>query len=445
MEDPPSWELPLILALILVNGFFSLSEMALVSSRRSKLKARAESGKKAWRRVLAANEEPSRFLSTIQAGITLIGTLAGAFGGARLAGPLALHLERIPGLESSAQALSMALVVVGITFLSIVLGELVPKQLALSNPEKIAKLVVPFLEFFAVLFKPVVWLLSGSSNAILALFGVKRQSNEAVSEEEIHLALKEAEHSGIVQKNERDMLEGVFYLGDRPVEAFMTHRAEIVYLDMSASEETIRDVLKENPRIDIFPVVKDDNIDNVSGTVRARVLLEALLAGETISLKHLCQKAVFVPGTMSALKAFEIFGKNDKSLLMILDEYGGLAGTLSVSDLIEEITGDFSREDKEDEMIVRREDGSWLIGGMSNLDEVIEVLQWQALIGEHKEFHTLAGFIFDRLGRIPRTGERFEWEDHQFEIVDMDGNRIDKVIVWPPIKADPEDEPPAES
>lgn len=445
MEDPPSWELPLILALILVNGFFSLSEMSLVSSRRSKLKARAEGGKKAWRRVLAANEEPSRFLSTIQTGITLIGTLAGAFGGARLAEPLARGLSTLPGLESYAAFLSMAIVVSGITFLSIVLGELVPKQLALSNPEKIAKLVIPVLDIFAFLFKPVVWILSGSSNAILAILGVKRQSNEAVSEEEIHMALKEAEHSGIVQKNERDMLEGVFYLGDRPVEAFMTHRAEIVYLDMDADEQAIRAILKEYPRIDIFPVVKDDNIDNVSGTVQARVLLEALLAGETISLKLLCHKAVFVPGTMSALKAFEVFGKNDHNLLMILDEYGGLAGTLSVSDLIEEITGDFSREENEDEMLVRREDGSWLIGGMSNLDEVIEVLQWQDLIGEHKEFHTLAGFIFDRLGRIPRTGERFDWEQHQFEIVDMDGNRIDKVIVWPPLKDAPEDDPPAES
>ncbi len=431
MDDPPLREFLVLLGLILVNGFFSLSEMSIVSSRKARLKAQAAAGKRSYRKALAAAERPARFLSTIQIAITLIGILAGAFGGATLSEPLGRLLAGAPLLAPYADALSVGIVVLGITFFSIVLGELVPKQAALANPEATAAAVVPVLELFAVLFKPAVIFLSRSTGAVLKLLRIREAAGHSITEEELRMALMEGEKSGIVQKQERSMVEGVFYLGDRPVETFMAHRSELLWLDLGAGPEAAKDAAIGSKHQTFFPVA-DGGLDEVVGIVSAVDILSALLEKRWKGLRAIMKKPCFVPGTMSALKAFEAFKRTGDHYLLVMDEYGGLAGALSIRDLIEEIVGELSTPDRDSEDIIKREDGSYLVGGMVNIDEIAEVLALKHLLGSHHEYHTLAGFILELAGAIPRTGETYERGGFRFEIVDMDGNRIDKVIIRGP-------------
>lgn len=439
MEAPPLREILILLALVLLNGFFSMSEMAIVSSRKARLRAKAESGRKSYRRALDAAENPARYLSTIQIGITLIGTLAGAFGGATIADPLAASLAAWPPLAPYASAVAVAIVVLSITFLSIVLGELVPKQVALAAPETVAATVVPALEVIARVFRPIVSFLSKTTALILKLIRISEKPDQAVSEEEIRIVLLEGEKSGAVEEQERSMVEGVFYLGDRPVETFMTHRSDIVWLEADASAEEAKAAALLGRDHAYFPVA-EGGLDEVIGVVSACDILSALLQGKWAGLRPLFKKPVFVPGTMPALKAFEAFKREEAELLLVMDEYGGLAGTLSIRDLVEEIVGELSTSDHDAEEIVKREDGSYLVGGFVNIDDFAELFSITRLLPLPREYHTLAGFVLEIAGAIPRTGEVFEWEGFRFEIVDMDGNRIDKVIVKPPA-ADKADDP----
>ncbi len=432
MNDPPIKEILIIFGLILINGFFSMSEMSIVSSRKSRLKAQAAKGKKKYRKALAAAERPSRFLSTIQIGITLIGILAGAFGGATISAPLTRYLDQAGLSPAYAEGLAVGIVVLSITFFSIILGELVPKQVALSNPERVAVIVVPFLELIALVFTPVVNFFSRTTALIVKMLGISEAADHTITEEELRLALLDGERSGIVQEKERAMVEGVFYLGDRPVETFMNHRSELDWLDVQAPLEQAKAMalkLKSRP---FFPVAAG-SLDQVVGVVSAKDILSVLIQNKWQGLKQIMKRPVFIPGTMSALKAFESFRKGDAEFLLVMDEYGGLAGALSLSDLIEEIVGELTTPDQDDEALLLREDGTYLVGGMANIDEVAEALSFAALLGEHTEYHTLAGFILELSGEIPRTGECYDWQGFRFEVVDMDGNRIDKVIVRPPL------------
>ncbi|GAB1481495.1 hemolysin family protein [Treponema sp.] len=434
MDDPPLIEIFVLLLLILFNGFFSMSEMAIVSSRKSRLRAKAEEGKKAYKKALHASEQPSRFLSTIQIGITLIGTMAGAFGGAMLAVPLSKVFASWGLLAPYAEGVAVGVVVLSITFLTIVFGELLPKQIALSAPERIASKVVPFLEAIALIFRPIVSLLSHTTSFFLRLFRVDEQAKYAITEEEIHIALLDGERSGVVHEKERSMVEGVFYLGDRPVETFMTHRSELEWLELDASPEMAKSVVLKSRSQTYFPV-SSGSLDEVSGIVSARDVLSSLMEGKWKGLRALMKKPCFVPGTMSALKAFEAFKRGSSEFLLIIDEYGGMEGALSIRDLIEEIVGELSTTDTDSEEIVKREDGSYLMGGLVNVDDFAELFSIDKYLPEHREYHTLAGFVLEIAGAIPRTGEVFNWEGFRIEIVDMDGNRIDKVIVMPPQKA----------
>lgn len=443
MDDGPAYiAFFIILALILLNGFFSMAEMAIISSRRARLKAKAEAGKAGYRRALHASEHPSRYLSTIQIGITLIGILSGAFGGTTFARPLAEFLSTLPYIGRYAQAISLGCVVLSITILSIVLGELTPKRLALSRPEPIAATVVPVLELIAVIFRPIVSFLSYATSLILKLLRVAETSDQAITEEEIRGVLLEGERHGIVEKNERSMVEGVFYLGDRPVETFMTHRSELAWLEQDADPQTVRSVALTAMDQTIFPVAVE-SLDDVVGVVSARELLASLLDGSYAGLKPLIRKPNFVPGTMPALKAFDVFKQDGTDTLLVIDEYGGMAGTLSIRDLVEEIVGELSSPGGEEEEIVKREDGSYLLGGLLNVDDFTELFGLEKFIPEHREYHTLAGFILDVLGVIPRTGETFSWQGFRFEIVDMDGNRIDKVLVFPRVETKATENPEA--
>ncbi len=428
-DDNPWLELIIILALILLNGFFSLAEMSIVSSRKTRLKTKADSGKKAYAKAFAAAENPSPYLSAVQIGITLIGILTGAFGGATIARNLEFIFTRVALLAPYAPALGVGVVVIAITIVTILLGELVPKRIALSSPERIAVRVVPILDIFTKLFMPLVVFLSFTSNSILKLFHIKA-ADKSITEEELRIALIEGEHSGVVEKNERAMVEGVFYLGDRPVDTFMTHRSELSYLEPDASEAEIREAALAN-RDGVLLIAKD-NLDQVIGCVPSSDALAALVLREWKGLKPLMKKPCFIPGTMSALKAFDAFKRGGARLLLIMDEYGGLAGSLSISDLMEEIVGELSDVEDRDKDIFRRDDGSYLIDGSTNLDDIIDLFHLSESLPRQRDFHTLAGFILDLAGYIPKTGEVFEWNGYRLEIVDMDANRIDKVLLTPP-------------
>jgi putative hemolysin len=427
-------DMGVILGILILNGFFSLSEMAIVSSRRERLKALMADEKKNQRKALAAVEQPSRYLSTVQIGITLIGIFAGAFGGTTLSKPLGETLNHWGIAKALAEGLSVALVVVGITLFSIVIGELVPKRIALSNPEMITIRVIPLLEWVALLFNPVVILLSRTSGLLLKLFKIQERTEASITEEELKIILLEGERAGIVRSEERTMVEGVFYLGDRPVETFMTHRSELRWLDLGATAEEAKALALRGNGNQYFPIV-NGNLDNVVGIVSSYDILKTLLANQWKSVKGLMKKPTFVPATMSALKAFGAFKRGEAQYLLVMDEYGGLAGTVFIRDLIEEIVGELSSVNRDGEEIILRQDGTYLLGGMVNIDDVGKLFHISDFFKEHREYHTLAGFILEIAGEIPKTGEIYRWKNFQFEIMDMDGNRIDKVLITAPPKA----------
>lgn len=414
--------------------------MALVSSQKARLLAKFKKGKKSYKRALDAKEQPGRFLSTIQIGITLIGILAGAFGGSTLTRPLQQIFVKVPFLAFYAEGIAVAVVVIGITYFSIVLGELVPKQVALSKPEAIASVVVPILDGIALIFKPLVGLLSFSTSVLLKILHIREAPSHTMTEEELQIALQEGQQSGIVMENERTMVEGIFYLGDRPVETFMTYRSDVLWIDSNASLVDLKPLLI-NPDSPTYYPVCHETPDEVVGIVSKEDLLTQILLDSKKPLKAIMKKPIFVPETMSALKAFDVFKREQAEYILVMDEYGGFSGTLSIQNLIEEIVGELSRPDNDTEDIILREDGSYLLGGAVNIDEAAELLGFDTLLQEHHEFHTLAGFILEIAGEIPKTGATYHWNGFVFEVVDMDGNRIDKVIVKKPVNVPSTSEP----
>lgn len=422
----------ILFLLFLLNGFFSMGEMAVVSSRRARLKAKADEGKKSYLRALKASEDPSSFLSSIQIWITLIGTLSGAFGGATIARYLAKCLSAFPPLAPYASTIGIGAVVVAITFVSIVVGELVPKQIALSAPESIAAATVGPIRWMAAAFRPVEKLLSGTTKLIMRIFRVNRTGSPSVTEEEIRIMIREGTQSGVVGTKERDMVEGVFYLGDKRVSAFATHRSDLAWLDLEDGPDAVKKAILENPGQNDFPVCRG-SLDDPVGMANAREVLLALLEGRYSGIQSIMRKPVFIPESMTALKAFEAFKANNAQTLIVLDEYSGVHGSLTLRDLVEEIVGELSAPGGSvDPEILERQDGTFLVDGMANIDSFRERFGIEQLLPETREYHTVAGFLLELQGCIPRTGDLIEWEGFRFEIVDMDLNRIDKVLVRPP-------------
>jgi putative hemolysin len=431
----------ILLVLFLFNGFFSLAEMALVSSRKARLKSKADEGKKGYKRALKVSESPATFLSTIQIGITLIGTISGAFGGATLAQVIGTALERVPLLAPYADTIGMAIVIIVITFFSIIIGELVPKQIALSNPEKIASKVVGPINAVAVLFRPIEKALSASAAFVLKLLGIRQDDNPDITEEEVRVMIQEGTRSGVFEKNEGDMVEGVFHLGERRVGNFATHRSEIVWMEISDSAETVRGKLLEHVNFNAFPVCRE-NEDQPLGIVKTRQLLAAFLDNSFTKLEDYLEEDVFIPETMTAIKTFEMFKKSGAKTLLVLDEYGGMQGLINLRDLIEEIVGELSQnQTAENEEIVKRGDGSFLIDGSASMDSLRMNFGARLPIPESRDYHTLAGFVLDQLGDIPKTGDCFSWQSINFEVIDMDLNRIDKILVSFPKEAPIQDPP----
>jgi putative hemolysin len=417
------YEILTILILILVNGILAMSEAALVAARRARLQHKAEEGDSSSSLAMKLIEDPNTFLSTIQIGITLIGVLAGAVGGATIAETLAGWLNKIPRLEEYSESIAIGIVVLAITTCTIWLGELVPKRLGIHSPEKIARIVAGPMLFISRIFSPFIRLMSGATNFVLRLIGVNPSSVPPITEEELQMLISEGTQAGVFEEAEQDMVEGIFSLSDQRVYSLMTPRTEMVWLDIEDDVEEIRKKISGS-EFSRFPV-RQNSLETILGIVKSRDILVQSLSGAQIKLKDLLKPAYFIPETMFASRALEIFKEKGTELLLVVDEFGGLQGLLTINDIIEEIVGEIELEEPQ---ATQRQDGSWLLDGMLEIDEFKEIFHLQDLPHED-EYETLSGFMMVSLGRVPQPADHFEWHDLRFEIIDMDGRRVDKVLV----------------
>ena len=419
----------LILVLLIANGIFSGSEIAVVSSRKVRLEQLADRGNRKARKALKLANSPNDFLSTVQVGITLIGILSGALGGATIAQRLKPYLDQIPALRGSSELLSLALVVTVITYLSLVIGELVPKRIALSNPEAIACQVAGPMRFLSRATAPLVHILSGSTDGMLRLLGVKASEEPEITEEEIKALIRQGTESGVFEEVEHDMVQRVFRLGDRPIRSMMTPRTEIAWLDLEEPlEASLKEVLESTHSR--FPVARG-NLDNCVGTIRIRTLLTAVVENQPVDLGAMMQPPLFVGESMRALNVLEQFRETGVHIALVTDEFGGIEGLLTLNDLMEAIVGDLpSAEDQEEPLVVEREDGSWLLDGSLDIGDFKALVDREELPDEVSGgYHTIGGFVMHHLGRIPMAGEHFRWDGLSFEVMDMDGKRVDKILV----------------
>jgi len=422
-------EILFIFILILCNGFFAMSEIALVSARKVRLEQHAEEGDKGAKTALELTHSTSKLLSAVQIGITLVSMLTGVFGGATLAERLTTVLANIPWLTKYASPISLTIVVLITTYFSLVLGELIPKKLALNNPERIASRVSGFMRFISWLTSPLIQLLSASTELGMRILGVKPSLEPPITEEEIKVLIDQGTQVGVFGEAEQDMVEGVFRLNDRSINAIMTPRTEINWLDLNDSKEQILQQVLESP-YSRFPVAKG-SLDNVIGILNAKDLLEKHLTGTSYDIQELVQKPLFVPENTQAVRVLEMERESGVHEALVIDEYGGVLGFVTLFDVLETIIGDLSSLDNKGEAeIVRREDGSYLLDGLLPIDEFKDLFDIDELPEEEKVgFQTVGGFIINQLGSIPTTGQRFQWQGLRFEVVDMDQHRVDKVLV----------------
>lgn len=422
-----AFEIAVVLLLIVVNGVFAMSELAIVSARRVRLERMAREGNHGAQAALDLVDTPNRFLSTVQIGITLVGIFAGAYGGATIAGELATLLRQNELIEPYAGGLSLFIVVGAITYLSVVIGELVPKRIALQSAERISSVVARPMQLLSVLATPIVRLLSLSTEAVLKVLGIRAQPQSSVTEEEIRVLVEQGAQAGMIEEAERDMVESIFGLDDRPLEAMMTPRPEIVWLDVNASAEANRQLI-ENSTFSQFPVC-DGTLDQVLGMVHSKDLLSDCLDGQPLNVVDAMRPPLFVPETVHALRALERFKQSGIHMALLIDEYGGIEGLVTLFDILEAIVGDIPTLGETNEPpIVERENGSWLVDGLLPIDELMAFFDIAAMPSEGS-YQTVGGFMVLMMGSVPSTGEYFEWNDMRFEIADMDGNRVDKVLI----------------
>jgi putative hemolysin len=418
-------ELLFILVLILINGLLALSELAVVSARPTRLRTLAQQGVPGARRALALASDPGRFLSTVQIGITLVGVLAGAISGATLAVRLKLPLIEVGIPPRFAEPLAFGIIVTAVTYISLVLGELVPKQLALRNAERLACRVAPAMMLLAKAASPFVWLLNISGNLALKLFGQSHAHARRVTDEEIRTLVAEAESSGVIEPQERSMIAGVMRLGDRAVRAVMTPRRSVDSIDLSDELSVMRKKMLDSPHSRL--VVTDGSPDKVVGVLQAKDLLDAYLRRRKFSPRKYVKPAPIIPETMDALEAVDLLKASPVHMALVHDEYGHFEGLVTSADILETIVGAFRTEAGPPEKhIVRREDGSLLISGDTPVEELADSLG--LAFPDNRDYHTAAGFVLDRLQRIPEVGEQFPERDWCFEVIDLDGRRIDKIL-----------------
>lgn len=416
----------LLVALILLNGVFAMAEIALVTARKGRLRRLADAGDRAAQAALQLGQEPTRFLSTIQIGITVIGLLNGIVGESALAGRLAVVLAPyLPGRAGSIVA--TAIVVVCITYFSIVVGELVPKRLAQHNAEAIARRIARPINFLAILSRPFVHLLSVSTDAILGLMGKKDLQNANLTEEDIQAVLADGSQAGVIEKTEHEMVRNVFRLDDRQISSLMTPRSEIVYFDLALPFDEIVPALIESNH-SRFPVCRG-GLHDVVGIISAKRLLRKVMNAESDDITAYLQPAVFVPETLTGMTLLEQFRESGVKMVFVADEYGEVLGIITIQNLLEALAGEFKPRDPEDVWAVRREDGSWLLDGLIPIPELKDRLELRSVPDEDKgRYNTLGGMMMWLLGNIPKTSDAAVWESWRLEVMDMDGIRIDKVL-----------------
>ena len=422
-------ELILILALILLNGFFSLSEMAIVSSRKARLRHEADQGRENYKLALHAAEQPSRYLSAIQIAITLIGILTGAVGGATISRSLALWLSGFPTLARAANPLAVGIVVVVTTLVSVILGELVPKSLALSRPESIAAAIIRPLRFLSALFSPLVRFLSGTTSRIVKILGFARAPGPEVTEDEVKVLIAQGAETGIFENSEKEMVEGVLNLDDRRVTSFMTPRTDVVALDIEEGKAATKEELVAHADFACLPVIEGD-LDRVVGMLGVREALAALVRDGSFDISAHLVPPVLIPETISALKALSLLKDGKARTGLIVDEYGGVSGLVTMSDLMETVVAGLAQNDSDEVPgIVEREDGSFLVDGALAIAEFAESMDMDQDEFDDGAYDTVAGLALACIGSIPKAGDHCDWNGIRIEIVDMDGNRIDKVLV----------------
>ncbi len=430
-------DVAVLILLILFNGVFAMSEIALVTARKARLQKRIDEGDAAAIAAARLGEDPTRFLSTIQIGITSIGVLNGIVGQAAFAEPFALWLATLGISSRFAHYAATALVVVVVTYFSIVLGELVPKRLGQSNPEAIARLVARPIGWLATATKPFVWLLTESTKGLLRLLGVTDRAGTPVTEEEIHAMLAEGTSAGVIESHEHTMVRNVFRLDDRQISSLMVPRGDVVVLDVEAPfEENLR-IIEESDHAR-FPVVRG-GFDDILGVLNARRLLVRMAHGGRPDLTVGLQTPLYVPETVTGMELLDNFRSSGGQVAFVVDEYGEILGLVTLQDLIEAITGEFQPRNPDTAWAVQRDDGSWLLDGLIPLVELKDRLALDALPEEDRgRYHTLGGMFMLLTGRLPREADKVEWGGWRFEIIDMDGKKIDKVLAMEMPKPDPE-------
>jgi putative hemolysin len=417
-------ELLILFVLMLVNGFFSMAEIALVSARKARLEAQANRGDLRAKNALLLAQKPDSFLSTVQIGITTIGILTGIYSGDKIVDYVAGYFASFPLLASHSVGLATLVVVIIITFFSLVLGELVPKRLGMSNPEKIAKIVAPVMRLISLLVHPFVWLLSKTTTLIMKIFRVKSDDDQ-VTEEEIKAIISEGSEQGAIEDAEHDIIQRVFHLGDRNITSLMTHRSDVIWFDVNDNENQIREKITREPH-SVYPIC-DKDIDNIKGIVSVKDLY---VTDDNILFKDIMKTPLFVPENISPYQLLEKFKQTKIHTSFVVDEYGTLLGLVTLNDLLEAIVGELPQQDVSDYEIKKRDDGSYLVDGQIPFYDFLTRFEKADWMNEgEQDFDTLAGFILHTLERIPNVGDKFEWKGFTLEIIDMDGHRIDKVLV----------------
>src|SRR4051794_13220650 len=434
----PWLDVLLILALVAINGVLAMSELAIVSSREARLKAMAKSGSRGAQCALDLAADPGRFLSTVQSGITLIAIFAGAFSGASLGVPMAQRMELLGLKPETAHTVGFGLVIVLTTYVSLVIGEIVPKQIALRSPEPIAVAMSRPMRWLSKITAPFVWLLDRSSAFIFKILGLDRESRNQVTAEELHLVVAEAQSAGVLEEDERAMISGIVRLADRPVREVMTPRTDIDWIDIGASPDEIRQALLDTPHSRI--PVANGAVENIVGVIQTRDVMAATLEGRPLDLKQLCRTAPVIPDLMDAMDALAVLRAADVPLALVHDEYGHLDGIVTPGSILAALAGTFAHDVEygEEPPLVERDDGSWLISGAASADLLADRLGVN--LPSDRDYSTVAGFALSVLKHLPETGETFRHDGWSFEIVDMDGRKIDKLIASRPKKKKPDSE-----
>lgn len=418
-------EIIILLALIFVNGLFVMSEIALVSARKGRLESQAEKGDLKAKKALDLSNTPEKFLSAAQIGITLIAILTGVYSGERFAQYLEPSIEKISFLKEYANTVATTIIVIIVTFLSIIFGELIPKQIGLIKAERIAKLVAGPMNTFATITHPIVWSLNRISSIFFRVFNIKKSKDDAVTEEEIKTLITEGTEAGTIDEAEQEIIERVFHLGDRNITSLMTHRSDIIWFNLDDNEDKIKEKILQEPH-SAYPIC-DGTIDHIKGVVSIKDLY---VSPDNTLFKEIMQPALFIPDNNSPYQVMEKFKESKIHSAFIVDEYGSILGLITLNDILEAIVGDIPQPDVEDYEIRKREDGSYLVDGQIPFYDFLtrfEKTEWMNE-GEHN-FDTIAGFILHELERIPKTGDRLDWKGFKIEVLDMDGHRIDKVLV----------------